>query len=81
MYPRCPRVFESLPYHGREEGVLSCGTAPRAASSDVSHVVALRRLLQGRATLVRPRRSVLAVLCSEFYERAREFLFNSVEEP
>src|SRR5436305_8119713 len=32
-YRRCTRVFESLPYHGREEGVLSCGTAPRAASS------------------------------------------------
>jgi hypothetical protein len=43
------------PYHEREEGVDSCGFAPSAAAFRVSRVVAVRRVLQARATWVRPR--------------------------
>jgi hypothetical protein len=42
------------PYHEREEGADPCGFAPIRVGSGVSPVVAVRRVLHGRATLVRP---------------------------
>jgi hypothetical protein len=42
------------PYHEREEGVDSCAFAHSGAGLGASLVVASRRVLHGRATLVRP---------------------------
>jgi hypothetical protein len=42
------------PYHEREEGVDSCGISRPGTGSLLSVVAAIRRVLQGRATLVRP---------------------------
>jgi hypothetical protein len=44
------------PYHEREEGADSCGVARSSAGSRVSLIAARRRVLHGRATLVRPRK-------------------------
>jgi hypothetical protein len=42
------------PYHEREEGAGACGFAARGAASALSLSGASRRVLHGRATLVRP---------------------------
>jgi hypothetical protein len=46
------------PYHEHEEGVDSCGTARCCTGLGPSQVAASRRVLQGRATLVRPGRDM-----------------------
>src|SRR4051812_11664759 len=55
------RYFSAKPSDGLEpstppclEGVDSCGFAHFGAGSEVSRVAAFRRVLHGRATLVRP---------------------------
>src|SRR5204863_6727310 len=45
---------ETPPYHEREEGADPCGFAHSGAASRLSAVAASCRVLQGRATLVRP---------------------------
>ena len=58
------------PHHEREEGVDSCGSWRSGAGSCLSVVTAISRVLQRRATLVRPRRElrrgrISAPLCVE----------------